>query len=925
MTDMKSLKTLAFGLSVMTLAAACQKSGTTDLASTEVVAGLGRCTSSKAVDPSLLRIEGAKYAKAGEDVAFHLNQDLSCSTTQKVSWQATGADEAKPEGSSVVSSYAAAGSYVVSAKIASASSEISAKPSVTELYQKTVVVSNQPGISGPEIMTIGEPGQFSLVLPNGYVLASAIWNFGDGTPTRAATSAIDHTFNRLGLFKVTLTTTNSAGEASSISMNVNVLDNYDGLECVINTTMSSPADAVVGVPVNVSAHVPSCLAPYVTSIAWSFGDGGVGSSTSAQHTYNAVGDYEITLQVFTKFKAGPFLTLTRDIHIDEALPEIPPPNPSPSPTPTPHPLSCPAEGQTRESMNDDTYTEEAACGLNGRKKQIFKTRIVEACQVRDNNLLWTEVSRTPVLQSEGPCEGQSCRLPSGEIMADGESRAFYSSQNPDAQCSTVSQARTCTNGVLGGSESYSQLSCHNACPGFGPHGMVRTGVVTGEEQVALICSFGEQGYYDIFNQISDQTCSDGSVIGSNTRRGVIKTAGSCPTYTWVGTDSWTACNADCGGQQNRVFECRNHKGEVTTADRCSAAAPVEARVCDANPSAVARVDRVSTEQEAGSTGTCPANQIGVIVQKRTATSVKAYACVNHAVSLVSDTMEYTPWVKESYCRDYTAYRCSNDSLDNSQARGRYEWMVKCQDQVPAIKEFLIEFENVHKGSYSIDEGSRRLYPTFMNRATVPEKTWVAPKSSSGSCTVPSTAYVAAVCLSSCATPDQEIIAQAKENLRLKSVPFVDALLQKYAGVATLKSGAKMSSRDLRVTKVEQWVTELVDGEHEILNFKMRSGGSLRLTPNHPVVAQDGSIKLASNFAPGESLVKFGGQLDEIVSIETSVHYGKVYNVFVQSNDLQQNIVVTGGYLNGTAFYQNEGAEYVNRQILRNKLTRGVFQ
>ena len=73
------------------------------------------------------------------------------------------------------------------------------------------------------------------------------------------------------------------------------------------------------------------------------------------------------------------------------------------------------------------------------------------------------------------------------------------------------------------------------------------------------------------------------------------------------------------------------------------------------------------------------------------------------------------------------------------------------------------------------------------------------------------------------------------------------------------------------------------------------------------------------------VLKRGGQLDVIESLQQTVYYGKVYNLFVESADLQQNIVVTGGYLNGTAFYQNEGAASVNRKILRGDLVRGVFQ
>ena len=253
-------------------------------------------------------------------------------------------------------------------------------------------------------------------------------------------------------------------------------------------------------------------------------------------------------------------------------------------------------------------------------------------------------------------------------------------------------------------------------------------------------------------------------------------------------------------------------------------------------------------------------------------------------------------------------------------------MLKCQDKVPVIKEFLTEFDNVKaKGNYTIDSGSRRVYPTFMNRASNPEKPWIAPKVASAACTVPTTAYVAAVCLSSCATPEQEIMAEAKEDMKMRHVPFIDALTKNYKWVGSLRSEAPINDTVLQKTTVDQWVTELIDTEHDILKFRTASGASLRVTPNHPVIAQDGSIKLAENFKVGESLVRLGGKLDPIVGIDQEKFFGKVYNLFVKSSGLQQNVVVTGGFLNGTAFFQNEGASNVNREILRKNLIRGAVK
>lgn len=790
-------------------------------------------------------------------------------------------------------------------------------------------------ISGPDIVLIGQSNTYQIIPPSGSLIVSATWTFGDGTAPIQGSTAITHAINPTGLISLTVNAVDTDGVSYVASENINVIGFYDGLQCLPDTTMTYPSTAIVGVPISVQASIPSCFASSVTAVNWNFGDGATATGASAQHTYAVEGDDTIVMQIMSPYSedGGPFLTITRVIHVSAPTPTpsptpvaspAPTATPVPTPSPTPNPLACPSDGATRESLIGSSYDQTVACGTNGAKTQTYQVKLVETCSVQGGVLLWTEISRTPVLQSEGACQNQSCRLPDGSLLSDGASRTFYSSQTPSSTCAQASEIRVCHNGALSG--SYVQPTCHEACIGFGPHGAVRTGVSTGTTNVPKTCAYGETGVTDTYQQISDQTCTDGQVVTGNTRQGSLIAAGACPTYAWSATDQWGACSADCGGSQQRTYECRDSNGQLASSDRCGVAPQAETRLCDGNPAAVARVETSSAEEEGGSTGLCPANQLGVTVMTRTTTTTKTYACLDHAVKLASTTTASTPWIKESYCRTYTAYRCSQDSLSNTDADGRYKWMLKCQDQVPVIKEFLTEFADVKaKGNYSIGAGSRRVYPTFMNRATNPEKPWIAPKVATASCTVPATAYVAAVCLSSCATPEQEIIAEAKANLKLRQVPFIEALTKNYGFVGTLRSESPMSERVLQKTKVDQWVTELIETDHDILNFRTASGGSLRVTPNHPIVATDGSIKLAENFAVGESLVKFGGTSDRIVAIDHEVYFGKVYNLFVQSAAPQHNVIVTSGFLNGTAFFQNEGATYLNRAILRKNLTRGAVK
>ncbi len=716
---------------------------------------------------------------------------------------------------------------------------------------------------------------------------------------------------------------------------MNVIDNYDGLACIASTTTTSPVDAPTGSPVDVSVQIPSCLSKYVRTVRWSFGDGSAQvAGTTAQNTYMIAGLYTITTEIYVSWiSTGPFLVLTEPIHIYDPAP-VPTPTPAPTPgptatpaptpaatpAPTPHPLSCPNAGATRVKSGAP-YTQAATCGLDGTKTVTMHKETTEKCQSNGTELLWTETSSQDVKDSESACMGQSCQL-NGSKLADGASRTMYSTVRPDGACTDVAQARTCNNGVLGGSASYSHFTCTNGCSGFGADGTTKIGVITGSMSSTVTCQFGETGVISTYDQLSDQTCSDGQVVISNTRQGNVKVAGLCPTYQWTPSDSWTACSADCGGEQTRVFECRNDRNEAAPADRCSGAAPTEARACDGNPEAVKRTEVVKSEEDGSSSTVCPANQIGVIVNTREVTTTKNYACIDHSVQLATTTVEKGPWIEEKYCRDYVAHRCSQDSLSNSESYGRYKWMEKCRSQVPAIDEFMTMLDETNKEA---NKNSRNVYPTFMNTASKPEKPWIAPKSDKANCDVPKTAYIAAVCLSSCATPEQEILAQAKANSKMTRTPFQQALEGNYAFVGTLNSHSSMSSKELQKTKVEQWVTELIDSDHIIIEFRTASGGLLRMTPNHPIIADDGTMRLAENFKVGDNLVKLGGARDKITSM-TPVHYfGKVYNVFVHSADPAQNVVVTQGYLNGTAFFQNEGATNLNRTIFRQNLSKGAVK
>lgn len=897
---------------VLIILAGCQKN---NLGETDAVQSLSVC-SNEASSNGDIQIVGDSATEAGAAVTYSLNQNGNCVSSKDVAWKVAGASRLKATDAGLTSIFKRAGSYVVTAQKTTASS-------VQVVSATTTVVSQEATIAGPQVGFIFDPMKLSLITPSQLNIKSISWNFGDGSAPVNDLKDVEHTYFEEGEFQVKASVTDVNGSVTEVSHRVTTFSRLDDMACIGDLAITGASEAKVNVATALSIYVPPCLTGKLRSVTWNFGDGKVESNQNVNHIYSAVGKYPVTASLYLSGNQDIQVTLDYKMNVIENL------DVEPDPVVSVDPRICTKDGETRDTLSD-LYSKEESCGLSGKKTVSYHDRIHEECKLVGERLNWVEVSRSSEKTSEGACESQSCKLSDGSVLANGASKVLYSSSTPAGSCSDVSETRTCNNGILSGSPNTNQLSCHNGCGSFGSHGAVKTGVATGEIRIPVKCSFNEEGIFDLYTEISDQTCIDGHIVASRTRQGDLKDAGKCPVYKYVASDKFTECSANCGGKQARIFTCADEKGMAVDSARCvGQVMPREDRVCDANPDAVRRQESTTAQEEANSSSQCPKNQIGVISKTRDVVTTKTYACINHTVQLESEEASPGAWVEESYCRDYVAKRCSHDSLSNTQAKGRYDWMVKCQDQLPAIKEFLTNFSQVTIDiagtKVSVGSHSRELYPTFMVRSEKSERPWIAPKNSKAACEMPASAYVATVCLSSCATPEQQILVEEAENKKLKYVSFIDALTQKTKFVAGLKHANSMKDDSIGKVKVDQWVTELIDTEHEILVFKMKSGRGLRVTKNHPVLNKEGVMKTADQFKAGDELVMLGGDLDPIVSITPVKHFGKVYNVFVQSSEIQKNILVTNGYLNGSAYFQNFGAKDMNRQLFRYNMTRGVFE
>jgi hypothetical protein len=179
--------------------------------------------------------------------------------------------------------------------------------------------------------------------------------------------------------------------------------------------------------------------------------------------------------------------------------------------------------------------------------------------------------------------------------------------------------------------------------------------------------------------------------------------------------------------------------------------------------------------------------------------------------------------------------------------------------------------------------------------------------------LPSGIQVFGLCQAGCYTPEQEI----RVGAGLQSV--VSAHDSGERSVTTLTADSTMDSPTYMTNQIARWTVDVAPASQPIVTLRTKSGGSLRVTLEHPLVTSDGVMKQAQNLVVGESLVREDGSPDPIVSITTANEVTKTYNLRPTTSDLTSNILVAQGYLAGSASYQDEFLKYLNRALFRHQL------
>ena len=336
----------------------------------------------------------------------------------------------------------------------------------------------------------------------------------------------------------------------------------------------------------------------------------------------------------------------------------------------------------------------------------------------------------------------------------------------------------------------------------------------------------------------------------------------------------------------------------------------------------------------------------------------------------------------------TEARCGVDSLDPAQATARLEWARMCAltlntgtvpnsgdpdnwfttDDYPDTPEYLdnnnfsraftgeTEFYHVNEehakrlyqgGTYTpVKETSgptagfwkwqrpptklraRPLYPTFdsstgsvLIATNLAEcKLYEKNLNTNVISTIPWTGgfRVAAYCVSSCYAPDQ--------NLRFSGgdVNVVVAMKARRDDLVTLTPGASLDDLSLQTSRVASYTTEIRDAENVIYKLTTASGGSLKVTNEHPMITSSGRLVQAQQLAVGNELLKADGTPDPIIGIEKTTYFGRVYNIKPVSTEPVANILIAQGYLVGSSRFQNDDVSYMNRILLLHQVPDEVM-
>jgi hypothetical protein len=281
----------------------------------------------------------------------------------------------------------------------------------------------------------------------------------------------------------------------------------------------------------------------------------------------------------------------------------------------------------------------------------------------------------------------------------------------------------------------------------------------------------------------------------------------------------------------------------------------------------------------------------------------------------------------------TASRCQNAfGVSSTTAQARYAWGLFCMNACKTgsmncppdatgvtPRPYTAFLTDQSVTDYNTNPDLQPfLFPTYFDFVTfgawdIPDTAYPPATATNNCFALPTSAINAGLCVAGCYTPETALqFADGPMGIK-------DAALASKVDLLTLAPTATLDNLQTTQNQVQGYTTDMREGMESIHTLTMASGGQLRVTREHPLITGDGVIRQAQRLEVGDQLVRADGKKDPIVSIEVSQVFGKVYNVKPVTTDFTSNIVIAGGYLNGSERFQNEFLSTVNALILRRGL------
>ncbi|MDW8040331.1 MAG: PKD domain-containing protein [Nitrososphaerota archaeon] len=188
--------------------------------------------------------------------------------------------------------YLSFGDYVVTLTVTDNSGLTGQKTAAIHVSQRPVAsfTFSPPDPLVHEIVTFDASGSS----PDGGVIVSYTWDFGDGNVTTTSSSIITHAYETYGTFTVTLKVTDSEGKWDTVSKQITVE------KAPIADFWWTPYYPQRGEIVTFDASASTADGGEIVSYAWDFGDGTpivVENDPVTTHVYALAGEYLVTLNV----------------------------------------------------------------------------------------------------------------------------------------------------------------------------------------------------------------------------------------------------------------------------------------------------------------------------------------------------------------------------------------------------------------------------------------------------------------------------------------------------------------------------------------------------------------------------------------------------------------------------------------------------